>query len=240
MLGAAFRLLSSPEGGNEEEGATQTAPDTAMTFEEAVRRGSWAERYHKSPRSQNETRASFLAPVSDAAADDGGIVAPAAAASPLRLNYTLEQSKNWGGFLDVEHVAPGAGYYSLSAASAISLAYRVGGASSSPGRAHVRIILLDSSDCRSGDNCDAYPGRSLENYYSFHYILDSAERRRGRHHCIPRGIRRLVQSVLADGVGGYPGEQGARPFIRQGIQTRTERRFAGRDRIDRLGIHHIR
>jgi hypothetical protein len=45
-------------------------------------------------------------------------------------------------------------------------------AQSQPERAHyLRLILLDDSHCTS-QNCSLSPGQGLENYYSFHYVLD--------------------------------------------------------------------
>lgn len=68
------------------------------------------------------------------------------------------------------HLAPGAAYYNLSSATSLSLNYEVEEPLSVPGRAHLRIILMDGSDCN--ESCAEFFGQNLENYYSFQYILD--------------------------------------------------------------------
>ena len=120
-------------------------------FESANAAGTWFDRYYESPISRN---------LSSAALVNG----------TLKLNYTIAQSEAWGGFVDYQHIAPGSAYYNLSAATAVSLSYTVRRAASVAERAHLRLILMDSSDCTV--NCSLYPGQNLENYYSFHYVLD--------------------------------------------------------------------
>jgi len=65
----------------------------------------------------------------------------------LTLNNTIEQTEAWGGFNDYQHLAPGASYYNLLAATSISLDYEILHPSTMPERAHLRIILMDGSDC---------------------------------------------------------------------------------------------
>ena len=127
-------------------------------FTAAIASGVWSQRHYQSATSRDLTSARLL---QDAAT--------------LVVNYTVEQSEDWGGFVDYSHIAPG--FYNLSDAEAISLDYEVLLPASAPGRAHLRLILLDGSNCTNdqGGQCDAYPGQGLENYYSFHYILDDQD-----------------------------------------------------------------
>ena len=137
------------------------SPATKANLTEAIRSGIWSERHYQSAVSRDRTFAKIMP-----------------ASGTLILNYTVEQSESWGGFIDYSHITPG--FYDLSGAEAISLDYEVLEPASVPGRAHFRLILLDGSDCTSKDGqCDAYPGQALENYYSFHYILDGAVGERG-------------------------------------------------------------
>jgi hypothetical protein len=136
-------------GGGELFGAAFRSKNA--TFDDAIATGTWAENYYDSPLSMNRT---------ERALDDGNLI----------VNYTIEQVETWGGYVDYEHLAPGPAYYNLSQASDLSLNYEMIRPASSSGRAHLRIILMDGSDCAV--DCDVYPGSNLEQYYSFHYILD--------------------------------------------------------------------
>jgi len=123
--------------------------------------GVWSERHYQSSLSKNQTSAHIIQE-----------------RSTIVVNFTIQQAEDWGGFLDFSHISPG--FYDLSEADAISLDYRVIQPTSIQGRAHLRLILLDGSDCVNTDgDCDAYPGQMLENYYSFHYILDNVDEKEG-------------------------------------------------------------
>ena len=104
----------------------------------------------------------------------------------MQINYTIEQTAEWGGFIDVgfvlqddkeeaacagtsangpESAATACGgsepVHDCSSASTISFWYNNlvpphDGATPLPGRVHLRFILLEASDCTSG--CDAPPG----------------------------------------------------------------------------------
>jgi len=118
--------------------------------------GSWYARAYQSNISENLTTTEF---------DNHGI---------LTVNYTIEQSEAWGGFVDFEHLAPGGAYYNLSGASSLTLEYETLQAASIPERLNLRLILMDASDCQ--EQCDAYPGDvTLEQYYSFHSVLDGVD-----------------------------------------------------------------
>ena len=121
-------------------------------LEQSLMEGMWFERYYQSDQSKNLSQALLTS--------DGALI----------MNYTIEQAETWGGFLDYQHIAPGNAYYNLSQSTGISLNYNVPKAASSVDRAHLRIILMDGSDCIG--NCSLNPGQNLENYYSFNYILD--------------------------------------------------------------------
>ena len=41
-----------------------------------------------------------------------------------------------------------------------------------PGHAQAHLILMDRSNCLIRDKCSDYPGQNLENYYSFHLVLE--------------------------------------------------------------------
>ena len=146
LLGAAFWTNDNP--------ATTTSADYELLEDAAVSTGSWFSRYYESPLAKNRTRVDL-------------------SNGTLFLNYTIEQTESWGGFNDYQHLAPGPAYYNLSAATGVSLGYDIRQAASAPGRSHLRIILMDASDCVN--DCASYPGQSLENYYSFHYILDGGD-----------------------------------------------------------------
>ena len=126
--------------------------DQKDLLEQSLMEGMWFERYYQSNQSKNLSQALLTS--------DGALI----------MNYTIEQAETWGGFWDYQHIAPGNAYYNLSQSTGISLNYNVPKAASSVDRAHLRIILMDGSDCIG--NCSLNPGQNLENYYSFNYILD--------------------------------------------------------------------
>ncbi|KAG7339186.1 PAS domain containing protein [Nitzschia inconspicua] len=88
----------------------------------------------------------------------------------MAIQYLVEQRESWGGYLSYQHIPPSRAYYNLSRAAAVSLDYTVVTPLSESGRGHFRLILFDGSDC-VGD-C-TYNAEQLENYYSFHYILEN-------------------------------------------------------------------
>jgi len=107
------------------------------------------------------------------------------------VNYTVEQTETWGGFIQYDFVAPGRAYFNVSKAQAIAMDYDILKTSSSPGRAHIRFLMLDRSDCWV--DCGHF-SPNLENYYSFHYILDEQKEDTGS----------LVVKLEGDGVNGSP------------------------------------
>ena len=93
----------------------------------------------------------------------------------LRVDYEVVQTEGWGGFLDFGTILDTGSYFSSCAgASHMSLRYKILEPQSLPGRAHLRLILLDGSHC-DDDSCWRPPGQALENYYRFHYVLDDEE-----------------------------------------------------------------
>lgn len=59
------------------------------------------------------------------------------------VNYTVEQTETWGGFIQYDFAAPGRAYFNLSRAAAIAMDYEIVDPSSVPGRAHIRFLMLD-------------------------------------------------------------------------------------------------
>ena len=59
-------------------------------------------------------------------------------------------------------------------ATHLSLRYRVVTPQSVPGAATLDVTLLDGSDCAAGPLCHAGTGWFLENYFSYHFVLDDA------------------------------------------------------------------
>eukprot|EP00977_Amphora_coffeiformis_P008605 scaffold1953_cov176-Amphora_coffeaeformis.AAC.23 len=107
------------------------------------------------------------------------------------VNYTVEQTETWGGFIQYDFVAPGRAYFNLSKAQAIAMDFEILEPSSASGRAHIRFLMLDRSDCWV--DCGHF-SPNLENYYSFHYILDEQEEDKGS----------LVVKLDGDDVNGSP------------------------------------
>lgn len=136
-------------GGEELFGAAFHLSDS---FQEAVKDGTWIEEYYESELSRN---------LSEAVVSNG----------TMTLKYTIEQVETWGGLVGYTHMAPGVAYYNISQASKLSFSYEVIRGASQVGRVHLRVILMDSSDCDL--NCDFPSGPSYEQYYSFFDILDS-------------------------------------------------------------------
>ena len=124
---------------------------TAGLFRDAVTDGIWGEEYFESTLSRNATEVLL-------------------GNSSMIMNYTVEQTEIWGGFVGFDHISPGNAYYNLSQANAISLDYEVMRAASTPGRAHLRIILHEASNATA--ECHPVASTTFEAYYSFHYCLD--------------------------------------------------------------------
>lgn len=91
------------------------------------------------------------------------------------IDYTAQQTETWGGFIQYDFTLPSRAYYNLSKAQAITMNYHVRQNSSAENRAHVRVVVLDSSGCLN-ETCGIHGSPLLENYYSFHYILDQVNK----------------------------------------------------------------
>ena len=121
------------------------------TFDDAVSHDLWEPEYYQSDLSETETTTTL----------QGGV---------LSSNFTIEQSQTWGGFVSYQHLALDESYFNLSQASSVWLNYQVNEAASPSSRAHLRIMLLDSSGCT--EDCGVVGNNNMEVYYSFHNILD--------------------------------------------------------------------
>lgn len=121
------------------------------TWDQAVREGNWREEYYQSDQSASQSELELRG-------DD-----------TFAVNYTIEQTEDWGGFMSVEFVAPGHGYYNLSGATDVYFQYEILQASSAPGRAHLRLILTESSETTA---CSDQCSNDWERWYAFNYILD--------------------------------------------------------------------
>ena len=88
----------------------------------------------------------------------------------MQVNYTVEQSAEWGGFVDFGFILRDERVHDCSGATALAFWYNNVVKSSAAGRVHFRFVLLEGSNCSSA--CSEMPGSALENYYSFHHILD--------------------------------------------------------------------
>ena len=120
------------------------------SWEEAIQDELVAPMYYQSDISENNAEQLF---------DEGHFY----------VNYTLEQTELWGGFIQYDFSVPGRAFFNISRAEAIGFDYSIIEPSSIPGRVHIRLIMLDRSDCWVGCG-PASP--NVENYYSFHFILD--------------------------------------------------------------------
>jgi len=91
----------------------------------------------------------------------------------LQVEYSVEQTETWGGFVAFSFIlnATSESSHNCVGANYLSLWYKIVDPQSLPGRVHLRIILFDDSDC-DGKGCDSSDGVYLENYYSFHYVMD--------------------------------------------------------------------
>ena len=87
----------------------------------------------------------------------------------MTIDYLVEQRAVWGGFAAYELFLPDRAYYNLSRADEIAFDYSIPTNASPAQRLHLRLNVVDMSDC---DNfCDDV--LNVENYYSFHYVLDT-------------------------------------------------------------------
>jgi hypothetical protein len=120
------------------------------SYSEAARDVTIKRIIHDSERSENNTEEHL---------EDGAMI----------IDYWVEQRESWGGYLSYQMIPPGRAYFNLSKADAVSLNYTINQPLSEPGRGHFRLVLFDGSDC-VGD-C-SYDAENLENFYSFHYILE--------------------------------------------------------------------
>ena len=123
------------------------------TFDTAVAHDIWYPEYYQSELSEKQTITTLR----------DGI---------LTSNYTIEQAETWGGFVSYGHISTDQSYYNLSQATSVSLQYNITNLATPSNRAHLRMILFDTSDCI--DDCSSVGNNNLERYYSFHNILDES------------------------------------------------------------------
>ena len=121
-----------------------------MSFQDMIDTEIYRTDYYQSPKSEELTHMNI---------SDGTVT----------IDYVVEQTENWGGFLSLTWLPPASAYYNMSTATDLVLDYRVLDGASEPGRVTFRVILGDNSNCLN--RCDA----DEEKWYSFHSILDSAE-----------------------------------------------------------------
>jgi hypothetical protein len=88
----------------------------------------------------------------------------------FRVDYEAVQTETWGGFVDFGTIASRA--HSCIGATHMSLWYKVVKPQTSTLRCHLRVILLDDSDCALPMKCSDQ--QQLEHYYSFEYVLDDS------------------------------------------------------------------
>ncbi|KAI2505827.1 guanylate cyclase [Fragilaria crotonensis] len=89
--------------------------------------------------------------------------------SALRVEYNVSMTQDGGGLKSFGHILDGLSHHSCIGATHLSLWYKVIEPQSLTGSVHLRVVLLDDSDCEV--NCTV--PQNLERYYSDHYILDS-------------------------------------------------------------------
>lgn len=98
----------------------------------------------------------------------------------LQIDYGVQATETWGGFVDFGWIMDKTPY-NCYGATHLMLHYNVLKPQSLQERVHLRLILLDDSDCQPDEDgnytyiCAEAPGQALENYYTFHYVLDDAE-----------------------------------------------------------------
>mmetsp|Transcript_1372 Transcript_1372/g.1800 ORF Transcript_1372/g.1800 Transcript_1372/m.1800 type:complete len:1120 (-) Transcript_1372:1320-4679(-) len=101
----------------------------------------------------------------------------AAISNVLRINYTVFQDVDWGGYANLRYKLPRLAAFNFSEYSSIQFEYNNINKSSIPGKAHFRLVLLESSSFVSPpESCpDRDPlcvSSEDEFYYSFANILD--------------------------------------------------------------------
>jgi hypothetical protein len=88
----------------------------------------------------------------------------------LKIDYQVVQTENWGGFCGLAWILNSTNMaHNCMGATHMSLFYKNLQAQTLPGRVHLRLILMDDSDCVE----DCTNAQNLETYYSFHYVLDN-------------------------------------------------------------------
>ena len=96
-----------------------------------------------------------------------------AGAHSAKLEYDFGQVGPFFSYVLVIHMKEGEAW-DCTGATHVSLRYKVLEPQSRPGVAHVRVTLLDTSEC-DGPQCDDYYGFATENHFSFHFdVLDDA------------------------------------------------------------------
>lgn len=92
----------------------------------------------------------------------------------LRVEYQVAQTETWGGFVDFGWILNSTGAaHNCHGATHLSLWYKILEPQTVLGRVHLRLIVMDDSNCTlDGHKCADAPGQNLENYYSFHHVLD--------------------------------------------------------------------
>jgi len=106
--------------------------------------------------------------------NDLTLQAPLFGNGALRVEYQVVHTEDWGGFVDFGWILNSTGVaHNCYGATHLSLWYKILETQSLPGRVHLRLIMMDDSDCTLEEyKCADPPGQNLENYYSFHYVLD--------------------------------------------------------------------
>jgi hypothetical protein len=185
------------------QGVLNSAFDLGQqSYEDAERNGIFYNRSYHSLMSKDRTTWSLMnVPPAPSSGLNGSFPA-------LHGNITVEQTESWGGFVDVGHILPGVAYYNMSAADQIEMNVYTAMVALPAGHMHLRLILLDASNCTS--DCTASPGQSLENYYSFHQILDTA------------GMTHVKVSLRGD-------DDSTSPFWRTGWTGRPGNRVLNKD-----------
>lgn len=90
--------------------------------------------------------------------------------SAIQVDYQVVQTETWGGFVDFGRVATRA--HNCNGATHMSIWYKVMKPQSAKLRCHLRLVLLDDSDCSYPSNCTVPD--ELEQFYSFQYVLDDS------------------------------------------------------------------
>ncbi|MCB0283181.1 MAG: T9SS type A sorting domain-containing protein [Calditrichaeota bacterium] len=86
----------------------------------------------------------------------------------MKMEWSVENSQSWGGYVKLDYMAPGSEVMDFSAYDSIAFWYNNMVAQSLPGRVHVRFELYDVSHASPSVTSNS----QTEYYYSFEYILD--------------------------------------------------------------------